>query len=160
VALNRPIIEQARQYDTVPPYVCYAGLVFVPVTRNFLESWGPRWSREAPFYLQYLFAHSLFLNKDRQRKEYVVMSAVMSDEVNSYAGRFTNQIIESINDVAIYGLDDVYKAFKQTDADFYRLKFMGDNRILPIDAETAHARHKIILDKYDIPAEALLETEK
>jgi S1-C subfamily serine protease len=160
VALNRPILEQSRQYDATPHYVCYAGLVFVPVTRNYLESWGPRWSREAPFYLQYLFAHSDFLNKDRQRKEYVAMSAVMSDEVNSYAGQFTSQVIESINDVNIFSLEDVYKAFKQTSSDFYRLKFTGDNRILPIDAHKARDRHQIILDKYEIRPEAILETEK
>ncbi len=60
----------------------------------------------------------------------------------------------------IYSLEDVYKALKQTTSDFYRLKFMGDNRILPIDAQKARARHQIILDKYEIPAEALLESEK
>jgi S1-C subfamily serine protease len=160
IALNRPIFEQARQYDRPPPYVCFAGLVFVPATRNFLETWGRRWPRDIPFYLRYLFAHSIKLNEDRQRREYVVLSAIMSDEINSYADPFKSQVVDSINGVKIHGIDDVQKAFEQTTEKFYEITFMGNNRILPIDAEKARLRHKPILEKYHIPAEALLETSR
>jgi S1-C subfamily serine protease len=159
VALNRPILEQASQYDNQPPYVCFAGMVFVPVTRNYLETYGSRWSRESPFFLRYLFIHSVYLNKDRQRKQYIVLSSVLSDEVNSYADQFKSQIVESINDVNIYSIEDVAKAFQQSSADFYKIKFMGETRILPIDAKKAQARHKLILEKYDIPSDAYLETK-
>lgn len=158
IALNRPILERARQYDRPPPYVCFAGLVFVPATRNFLETWGRQWPRDIPFYLRYLYAHSLVLNKDRQRKEYVVLSAIMPDEINSYAEPFRSHVVEEINGIKIHGLGDVQKAFKQTRERFYEIKFMGNNRILPIDAEKARLRHEPILEKYHIGAEARLET--
>lgn len=158
IALNRPVLEQARQYDRQPPYVCFAGLVFVPATRNFLETWGSRWPREVPFYLRYLFAHSIHLNTDRQRKEYIVLSAIMSDEVNSYAYDFKNQVVESINGINIHGLNDVHDAFKKSTDSFYTIRFMGDNRILRIDAQKAQQRHQLILEKYSIPAESRLET--
>ncbi|TKJ39193.1 MAG: serine protease [Planctomycetes bacterium B3_Pla] len=160
IALNRPILEQSRQYDRPPPYVCFAGLVFVPATRNFLETWGRQWPKDIPFYLRYLFAHSIKLNKDRQRKEYIVLSAIMPDEVNSYADEFKSQVVESINGIKIHGLEDVQKAFESRLAgnDFHKITFMGKNRILPIDAAKAGSRHELILEKYHIPAEARLET--
>jgi S1-C subfamily serine protease len=158
VALNRPTLERARQYDRPPPYVCFAGLVFVPATRNFLETWGRQWPRDIPFYLRYLYAHSMTLNEDRQRREYVVLSAIMSDEINSYADPFKSQVLDSINGVKIHGLDDVQKAFEQTTEKFYEITFMGNNRILPIDAEKARLRHEPILEKYHIPGEARMET--
>jgi len=158
IALNRPILERARQYDRPPPYVCFAGLVFVPATRNFLETWGRQWPRDIPFYLRYLFAHSMKLNEDRQRREYVVLSAIMPDEINSYADPFKSQVVDSISGVKIHGLDDVQKAFEQTTEKFYEITFMGNNRILPIDAEKARLRHRPILEKYHIPSEARLET--
>ena len=158
IALNRPVLERARQYDRPPPYVCFAGLVFVPATRNFLETWGRQWPREIPFYLRYLYAHSLTLNKDRQRKEYVVLSAIMPDEINSYAEPFKHQVVETINGVRIHGLDDVQRAFKETTSEFFEIKFIGNDRILPINAEKARLRHEPILEKYHIPAEARLET--
>ena len=157
VALNRPIFEQAHQYDRPPQYVCFAGLTFVPATRNFLETWGRDWRTGIPHYLRYLFVHSMQLNIDRQRKEYVVLAEIMPDEVNSYAGDFRSQPVESINGIAIWSLDDVYKAFKETVGDFYTIKFLGNNRTLLIDAKKARLRHQLILDKYHIPAEARLE---
>jgi S1-C subfamily serine protease len=160
IALNRPVLERARQYDRPPPYVCFAGLVFVPATRNFLETWGRQWPRDIPFYLRYLFAHSMTLNEDRDRKEYVVLSAIMPDEINSYADPFKSQVVDSINGVKIHSLSDVQKAFEKTSERFYEITFMGNKRILPIEAEKARLRNESILQKYDIPAAARLETNQ
>ena len=159
VALNRPIFEYSRQYDRPPRYVCFAGLTFVPATRNFLETWGRNWMTDMPFFLRYLFHDSMQLNTDRERKEYVVLSEIMPDEVNSYSGDFKSLPVESINEVPIWGLDDVAKALKQPGGDFYVIKFMGSNRTLPVDVKKAQVRQEIILDKYQIPSEAYLEEE-
>jgi len=157
VAVNRPVFQHVRQYDHPPRYVCFAGLVFVPATRNFLETWGPDWPTEIPHYLRYLFRYSMELNTDRQRKEYVILSEIMPDEVNSYANEFRRQAVENINGVTIWSLSDVHRAFEQSAGSFHTLKFMGDNRTLPIDAAKAQLRHPSILAKYHIPAEARLE---
>jgi len=157
IALNRPVFAYERKYDHPPQYVCFAGLTFVPATRNFLETWGRDWLTGIPYYLRYLFNNSMQLNTDRQRKEYVVLSEIMPDEINSYSGGFKSLVVESINGVPIWSLDDVQKAFAQPADGYHSLRFMGDNRTLPIDAEKAGLRHQEILKKYQIPAEARLE---
>ena len=156
VALNRTVFEFARQYDIEPEYVCFAGLVFVPATRNYLETWGAEWIKDTPFYLRYLFRNSIQLNEDRARKEYVVLSEIMSDEINAYAGEFKSQVIESINGMTIEGLADVWKAFNTPPDGFYIMKFMGVDSPLILDAKEAHARQSKILTKYDIPQQTLL----
>ncbi|MFH1615742.1 MAG: trypsin-like peptidase domain-containing protein [Planctomycetota bacterium] len=156
-ALNRLILEYARQYDRTPGYVVFAGLTFVPVTRNFLETWGREWIYDIPYYLRYLFNNSPQLNTDRERKEYVVLSEIMPDEINSYSSSFKNLVIESINDKPVYSLDDLDKAFNESSVDYYRLKFMGSAEMLVLDAEAARNRQQHILEKYGIPAEARLE---
>jgi len=160
IALNRPIFEYARQYDRPPRYVCFAGLTFVPATRNFLETWGREWLNDIPYYLRYLFNNSMQLNTDRQRKEYVVLSEIMPDEVSSYCGDFKDLVVETINGVAIRSLDDVNEAFKHPPGDYHCLKFMGENRTLPIDAKKALDRQQLILNKYQIPAESRLEDKQ
>jgi S1-C subfamily serine protease len=160
VALNRPVFEIARQYDIEPRYVCFAGFVFVPATRNYLETWGQEWMFDIPFYLRYLFRNSLQLNKDRDRKEYVVLSEIMPDEINAYAGEFKSQVVESINGSPVWQLDDVWKAFEKTSEDFYIVKFMETQRPMIIDAKVAQARQAEILKKYDIPQAAMLEGSK
>jgi S1-C subfamily serine protease len=160
VALNRPVLEIARQYDISPRYVCFGGLVFVPVTRNYLETWGPQWTLDIPFYLRYLFRNSMQLNKDKERKEYVALSEIMPDELNAYAGAFKSQVIKSINDTPIWALDDVRRNFeKQTDG-FYVIKFIEVDQPLIIDVKSAKARQAEILKKYDIPAQTMLEGVK
>jgi S1-C subfamily serine protease len=159
VALNRPVLEQARQYDKPPRYVCFAGLTFVPLTRNYLETWGRDWRPDIPHYLRYLFVDSIQLNTERERKEYIVLSEILPDEVNSYAVDFESHPIEMINGKKIWSLNDVSEAFKQEVEGFYRLKFMGSDRILPIDAEKARSRHPLILEKYDVPSVSRLQEE-
>ena len=157
VALNRPIFEYSRQYDRPPRYVCFAGLTFVPATRNLLETWGRDWLTDIPYYLRYLFYNSMQLNTDRARAEYVVLAEIMPDQLNSYADGFEDKAIESINGVTIHSLDDVHNAFKQPTGNFHMIKFMDSNRQLIIEAKKARLRQQQILNKYHIPAETHLE---
>jgi S1-C subfamily serine protease len=159
IALNRPVLERAHQYDEPPRYVCFAGLVFVPATRDFLQTWGRDWPEKIPFYLRYLYAHSEELNEDRQRKEYVVLSEIMPDKVNSYAGEFSNLVVDTINGQKIHRLEDIRDAFAGTSEGYLQISFMGQNQPLLIDAEMAHAKQTSILQRYNIPAEARLEEE-
>lgn len=154
---NRPVLERSRQYDTPPRYVCFAGLVFVSASRDFLRTWGPEWPEKIPFSLRYLYAHSEELNTDRERKEYVVLSEIMSDEVNSYANDFSNRVVETVNGRKIYSLDDVQDVFSETTEGYLEIGFMGQNRPLLIDAAMAHTRQPSILQRYNVPAAARLE---
>jgi len=159
VELNRPILEYARQYDRRPRYVCFAGLTFIPVTRNFLETWGRDWLTDIPYYLRYLFYNSMQLNTDREREEYVVLAEIMPDEVNSYADDFADNPVESINGTTIHSLEEVGAAFEQVNGDFHVIEFMGSNHPLIIDAQEAQLRRAEILSKYHIPAESRLEKD-
>jgi hypothetical protein len=134
--------------------------VFVPATRNYLETWGPEWMFDIPFYLRYLFRNSMQLNKDRERREYVVLSEIMPDEINAYAGAFKSQVVESINGTPVWGLEDVRQNFEDTSGDFYVIKFMGIERPMIIDSKAAHTRQSEILKKYDIPQPTMLEGRK
>jgi hypothetical protein len=137
--------------------VCFAGLTFVSASRNFLETWGKDWLKEIPHTLRYLFSDSDKLNTDRDRKEYVVLSEILSDEINAYADSFINKPLENINGTPVMSLDDVKKAFENKDTDFYILKFMNSDRPLLIEAKKAYQRNEDILRKYNVPTWAFME---
>lgn len=159
IQLNRPVFEYARLYDNPPCYVCFAGLTFVAASRNFLETWGRDWLRDIPHNLRYLFSDSSRLNTDKERKEYVILSEILSDEINAYADSFLNKPLESVNDAPVRSLDDVKKAFEDREADFYTLKFMNSDRPLLMEAKKAHQRNEAILKKYNVPSWAFLEQQ-
>lgn len=152
VQLNRPVFEVARLYDNPPPYVCFAGLTFVSASRNFLETWGKDWLQDIPHLLRYLLSDSQFLNEDRQRKEYVILSEILPDQINVYDSSFVNKPLESINDKPIRSLDDVRKAFENKEPQFYIIKFMKSDMPLLLDAHQAHQLNDAILKKYNVPS--------
>ena len=154
VALNRTVLEYSKQFDVAARYEVFAGLTFVPLTRNYLQSWGDSWISDIPFYLRYLFIDSSKLNTDRKRNEYVVLSEILEDEVNVYAASFEDSVVESINGQLIHRLGDLGKAFEKSSDGFCTIRFMGKNTPLIIDYEKARARHPEILKKYSVPAES------
>ncbi len=159
ISSHRPVLERAHQYDKPPRYVCFAGLVFVCAARDFLQTWGREWPEKIPFYLRYLYAHSEKLNTDHQRKEYVVLSAIMPDEVNAYAREFAQLVVETVNGRKIRHLNDIRDEFARTTEGYLEIRFMGQERPLLIDAEMAQRRQPSILQRYNIPAETRLEED-
>ena len=77
IALNRPLLEYSRQYDIPPDYVVFAGLTFVKISRNFLETWGSDWYSGLPHALRYVFQFGQELNTDRQRRRKIRESEVI-----------------------------------------------------------------------------------
>ncbi len=159
VALNRPILAYDRQYDVPPRYVVYAGLTFVPVTRNYLEVWGSSWLADIPFYLRYLFYDSEQLNTDRQRAEYLVLSEILPDEVNSYCSGFEDQVVDSVNGTPIRRLSDLPQALESRSTGFLVIEFMGMERPLVLDVEKAAEAQRRTLEKYNVPSATNLEEQ-
>jgi hypothetical protein len=152
VQLNRPVFEVARLYDNQPPYVCFAGLTFVSANRNYLESWGRDWLNNIPHNLRYLLNNSAQLNTDPLRREYVILSEILPDRINTYHSEFMSKPIESINDLPVHSLDDLRKVFANKDSRFFILKFMNYPKPLLLEARQAHQQNTAILKKYNVPS--------
>jgi S1-C subfamily serine protease len=152
IRLNRPVLGYAREYDKAPEYVVYGGLVFVQVTRNFLETAGSKWIFDIPCYLRYLFYYSQQLNHEHQRREYVVLAEILPDEVNAYCDSFMSLPVESVNGTDIWSLADLHKNVNQTEGDFCVIRFMGTTQPLIIDTKKAQSRQQAILTQYQVPA--------
>ncbi len=112
-----------------------------------------------PFYLRYLFYDSEQLNTDRERKEYVVLSEILPDEVNSYSSGFEDQVVDSVNGTPIRKLSDLPQALTSRSEGFLVIKFMGMERPLVLDVEMAEAAQQRTLEKYNVPSPTNLEEQ-
>ncbi len=157
VALNRPVLDYSRAYDVQPRYKVFAGLTFVPASRNYFEVWGRNWITDMPHNLKYLFTDSLTLNTDPDRVEYVVISEILPDEINAYTPAFEDKIVESVNGVPIMSLEDLDGALGKNVDGYCVIKLMETDAPLVLDYGEAMERHEVILEKYNIPADANLE---
>lgn len=152
VALNTPVLTWGRQYDSEPKYQIYGGLTFVTVSRNYLESWGRNWLMDIPFTLRYLFMHANQLIDDPNCKDFIVLSEILPDEVNSYVTGFKNQVVESVNNIKINSLQDLPAAFDKDIDGYWIVRFMNNDSPMILDAQAARRRQADILLKYQVPA--------
>lgn len=151
VAVNEPVLPWNRHYDHTPEYRVFAGLTFIVVNRNYLETWGRSWITDVPFILRYLFVNSNQLNTDPNRVEYVALSEVLPDEVNAYTEGFKGQVVESVNNIPIKKLEDLDTAFKTSLDGYWVVRFIGNPSPLVMDAEMAAQRQLLIRTKYQVP---------
>ncbi len=154
LANDRPIINYSKMYDVKPDYYTYGGFVFVKLSRDFLESWGNEWIKDIPSYLKFLFYHSSEINKDTHLKEYVVISKILPDEVNSYSERFRNKVVKSVNNEPVNSLRDLASLIENNKNDYIEIKFRGNNETMIIDSKLAKAHNATILEKYNVTSQS------
>jgi hypothetical protein len=151
------VLEFGRQFDAPPRYFVYGGLTFVVLSRDVLETWGSNWISEMPDHLRYLFIHVMDLNRDPRRKEYVILSEILPDEVNTYAGPYEHRVLEAVNGEPIYRLEDVPPALEKAKDGYAVFTFMDRKRPLVLDAAQAAERTEPVLENYNVPADRRLE---
>lgn len=144
-------------FDQEPEYLMTAGIVFQPLTEDFLRRWGSSWTRRAPFRLLY------FRDKESTEKtpSLVVQTIVIPDPINlGYEGiRF--QVVDKVNDKKIHTLADLAAAMKEPKDGFHVVEFIKGSaaqRLVLDAAETDNATRRV-LARYGIPKDHYFKGE-
>jgi len=137
-------------YDHKPTYFIYAGLVFVPLTRNYINAWDPK---DQPTIFKYLEEYALLSDR---RTQPVVLDFVLPDDVNVGYNDMRNMIIQRVNGRNISRMSDLVEAFKHPLGRFHVLE--GDDvsefgTQIVLDAQKADAANLEILRRMGIPAD-------
>jgi S1-C subfamily serine protease len=123
-ARNAARLVPAAPYDQEPAYILLGGLVFQPLTRNYLRSWGDNWEQRAPFRLAY------FRNQEPTpaRPSVVILSQVLPDFFNLGYHDLRNLVLERLNDQPVHTLDALVRALDNPSNNFHVFEFMkGDS---------------------------------
>ena len=135
-----------NQYDTMPSYLIFGGLVFQALTLDFLEVWEDWWQR-APRELVYLYNDGMATD---QRQGIVICSQILSDEINVGYNDFIESVIESVNDVVVRNLQHFAKLLDSTDGVVKLRTTQGG--VIVFNASEARLADKNMIDRYRIPA--------
>lgn len=130
---------------TEPVYVCWAGLVFVPLSLLFMEA---NWDDCGTPSELYLASKSPRKYVDQQ---YVVLTRILADDVNYGYEDETEKIVTKHNGVEIKNLKHLYQLISETKTGLVRIE-LSDHSILVFDAEEANKKTENILKKHKIPA--------
>ncbi len=136
-------------FDQEPEYLVKAGLVFQPLTEDFLRRWGSSWTSRAPFRLRF------FRSKESTEKtpSLVVLTAVIPDPINLGYEAIRYQVVDKLNGKKIHTLKDVVGAFNEPQDGFHIVEFMKGSTAqrLVIDAERTDEATQRVLSRYGIP---------
>lgn len=135
-----------EQFDKLPEYYLYGGVLFVPLNMNVIKRWGNDWSRTAPVSL--LAARSEWSSP--ARRELVVALQVLAADVNLGYHDWRNWIVDSINDEPIRDFGQFAERLHNNTEEFVVLE--NDNGYqMVINHADAMASEQQILERYRVP---------
>ncbi len=148
----KPLVEtmaRRNQYDRLPEYFVFAGLVFTPLSRDYLRTWDRWWDRAKKsllYYFDYYYTDRLYL----ERPQVVVMTRVLPSPVNRYYIGLTDEIVTKVNGRSIADISDLVEAFENNESDYHVIEFDGDPPPVILPAAEAAREHGSILLRYGI----------
>jgi len=135
------------QYDRAPTYFIVGGLVFQPLTRNYLDTWNSL--KDTPDHLVNYFLNGK-LSKDR--KQVIVLTKVLGDEVNVGYEDFNNNVISKVNGKNVSSIEDLVRAIECNEGKYHIIVDEDGNQIV-LEKSKVNERNQEILRKYKIPTD-------
>ena len=147
---TRGQVAWANSYPEFPPYFAFGGVVFTPLSRDYLKGWGNKWYRKAPVHLRYVHWQKEWESRFREARDVVVLATRLPDPLNAFAKHHQERILDKVNGVAINSIREIPDALNKGDPDFIVFEFFGDVVPLVMPRAVALARNEAILERYGI----------
>ena len=149
-------IPQWNEYEVMPRYYIFAGMVFQPLTREYLSTKEGWWNKADKRLLYYFFFQAEGV-LPLEKKEVIVLTTVLRDKINTYYGHLQDKIINKINGKQINQLEDVIEAFENHQGQFHIINLDDNLSPLVIKNENLKLANERILENYNIPCDRNLE---
>ncbi len=137
-----------RDYDLLPSYYIIGGMLFIPLTQNYLDSWSNWWDR-APRQLAMLTT-SGEITKDCD--QVVVLSEILADDVNIGYQNTRYKAVKMINGTKIKNLKHLVGLIDKL-KDKYLVITLDNHKKIVMETEKARQATTRILRRYRIPAD-------
>jgi S1-C subfamily serine protease len=134
------------QYDRAPTYYIVGGLVFQPLTSNYLDTLD---NENIPVHLATYYYYG---RQSEDRKQVIVLTKVLGDDLTVGYDDFKDHVITQVNGKRISTIEDMVKAIEETEGTYH--VFMdewGDQIVL--ERNKINKVQKKILKKYKIDSE-------
>jgi S1-C subfamily serine protease len=141
-------------YDREPQYYLFGGLVFMPLTRNYMESaWGSEWYNTAIPYLTAAFYTNWRTEEDTRL---ALLTLILPAEVNSGYQTMYDEIVTEVDGLPVTSFLQLVELLETSDGEFTEIRTNLGNLIV-IDRELAAASENEIMQRYGIPADRQLD---
>jgi len=138
------------QYDMLPRYFVYGGLVFTPLSLDYMRTLG-RGARETD---SGDFSYELFYRRYESlataRPEPIVLASVLADAVNANLSVRGRALVDQINGIRVEKLEDVVRAFETCTNAYDLIQFQTHQGFECLDRTEVAKANAGILKTYGI----------
>jgi len=110
-------------HDVRPTYYVYGGILFVPLTRNYLMTWSEPWWQDAPRELVMLYEMGI---PTPDRTEVVVLQKVLADEVNQGYHELESHVVDEVQGIRVRSLRHMIEVVEAQADPFVRFGLPSD----------------------------------
>ncbi|PSR98120.1 Protease Do-like [Actinidia chinensis var. chinensis] len=143
----QPLVP-VHQYDKLPSYFIFAGLVFVPLSQPYLHEYGEDWYNTSPRRLCELAVRKL---PRKAGEQLVVLSEVLIDDINVGYERLAQLQVKKVNGVEIENLKQLCCLVEDCVEEFLRFD-LDDERVIVLNHQSAKIATCQILKRHRIPS--------
>ncbi len=152
IPLNHPMerdwLIPMEQYDILPTYYIYGGVVFVPLTKNLMRMWGPNWANAAPKEFVVQLQNNIVTE---EQDEHVIGLRVLAADVNQGFHGESNWFIETVDGVKVRNLGHLIELVEAGEGnEFVEFRNPVGRRII-LDRQKVKKEQESILAIYRIP---------
>ena len=138
-----------NQYSERPRYFVFGGIVFQPLTRNYLELWDP-FMEKAPQEFIDLYWSGI---RSEDRQEVIFVSSVLPDEINLGYHDFAFQTVQTVNEVKPKNLKHLAELIEDSNG---TVKIRTRSQVIVMDTDAAQRSSDQILERYGVTADRYL----
>lgn len=139
-----------NQHDVLPRYYIYGGMVFTPLSLDYLKTFGRNWSDDTSNEVVYELYYRRAEAPETLRTEPVMLATTLAHPVNANFSIKGRILVDKINGKKIDKLEDVVAAFAENKEGQHLIEFIPLNSMEAIDRVEADTANPQILKTYGI----------
>ncbi|XVE90706.1 hypothetical protein DITRI_Ditri20bG0098600 [Diplodiscus trichospermus] len=143
----QPLVP-VHQFDKLPSYYIFAGLVFVPLTQPYLHEHGEDWYNTSP---RRLCERALRELPKQAGEQLVILSQVLMDDINAGYERLAELQVNKVNGIEIENLKHLCQLVDNCSSESLRID-LDDDRVIALKYESARIATSRILERHRIPS--------
>uniref|UniRef100_A0A5B7BGG7 Protease Do-like 10 n=1 Tax=Davidia involucrata TaxID=16924 RepID=A0A5B7BGG7_DAVIN len=143
----QPLVP-VHQFDKLPSYFIFAGLVFVPLTQPYLHEYGEDWYNTSP---RRLCEQSLRELPRKAGEQLVILSQVLMDDINAGYERLAELQVKKVNGVEVDNLKHLRQLVEDCSEESLRVD-LDDERVIVLNYHLAKIATSRILKRHRIPS--------
>lgn len=150
VPLKKLVSLICYEHEKQPQYYIFGGVVFMPLTKNYVYEWGKNWLQKAP--IRFVDMMKNANSPETKNQEIVFLQNVLADRENA-GYELSHAIVLEVNGVKIDSFSTLVSTIEKTKEKEVKISLQGGN-IIVLDKQKASQANARLLARYGIEKSA------